>query len=419
MADPVQTAPAPAPAAPAIAGIAPGSDGNFYYHDAQGNNMGQAQSTGIAPGSDGKYYFHDAKGNALGESPAPAPSMFQQAKQLATNLGKGVLEGAGQTGQSIVNATDAIGNKIGDAVGLPGHASVQDMAGTGPRGQGSAIMNDLTTPKTAGEKVGGGAEGIAEFVLGDEALKTLSMGEKILKIGKLADAYEKASPFAKSAMEAAINTGGSALRSGGVSAAQGMLHGETGGEAAYQGLLTGGVSLGGAAVSMGLRAMEDRMNTPEVYKYAMKVSGDILRNAAADSKAGKPISDSLKNLVIGDESPEGVKQTIQAISQTPQALGQFVTDIAKHVPTVAAKSIIGYAVYKSSLPNVIKESVIMGLGLHEIGSVSKIASNPAATMLAGHAAPVVEQFVPSAVSAAQAGIAALQPTKSSEPETNK
>jgi hypothetical protein len=90
------------------------------------------------------------------------PSTLQQVGQQALNVGKGVAEGAGQTALGIRKATDYVGNKIGDVIGLPKQA--------GPDA-GVQAMDRLTTPTTTGEKVGVGLEGIGEFIMGDEALK--------------------------------------------------------------------------------------------------------------------------------------------------------------------------------------------------------------------------------------------------------
>lgn len=342
--------------------------------------------------------------------PITQPTALQNAGQAALGFGKGIVEGAGQTGNSIVHATDYLGNKIGDAIGLPGHASVQDMAGTGPAGQGSAIMENLTTPTTTSEKVGVGAESIAEFIGGDEALKGLSLGEKALKAAKLADAYEKAGPLAKAAITAVMNAG----RSGVVGAAQGMAHGENTKEAAEQGALTSVISLGGSATSALLKGVVDRMADPKVTQYATGIATDYLRKAVA--AGGQGIPEGLKDWLVNTgkdelQSPEGVQKTVELISKTPAAFNQFVTDIAKHVPSVAAKSLIGYAVYKSGLPDVIKESVITGLGLHEMGSLTALAGSPEASMLAGRAAQVAQPFVAPTTSLVQGTAAAMQPVK--------
>ena len=77
----------------------------------------------------------------------------------------------------------------------------------------------METPTNTAQKVGVGAEGIAEFFLGDEALKGLSIAERLgmaSKVAKLAEMYW---------VIAKIITGGlNAVRTGTTSAAQSALH---------------------------------------------------------------------------------------------------------------------------------------------------------------------------------------------------
>lgn len=359
----------------------------------------------------------------------PQQSNLQKVGSAALGFAKGVGEGALQTGNTMVHGLDYVQNKvgnmlgIGEANGLPApEVHLQDMfsGGAAPgTPSGAQISEKLATPTTTSEKVGVAAESIAEFVLGDEALKGLSMGEKALKAAQLAEKYEKATPFVKAGMTAVMNAGRGAV----VGGVQGALHGEDAKAAVTQGLLTGGVSLTGAAISGALKAGTDLLSTPEVQKYASDVTMKLMQKAinaiGADGSQGTPAAIDAAKKVLGSgfvdwfnnaSEHEMETEVVQKVAQSPAALNQFVKDVASHLPAAAAKTAIGYAIYKSPLPNVIKEAAIIGLGLHEVHSLGGILGTPEAQMLAGRASQVVAPAVAPLTTAAQAGVVAMQPT---------
>lgn len=358
----------------------------------------------------------------------PQPGMLSRLGTGAVNFGKGVLEGAGQTGNSMVGALDWAQNKvgnvlgIGEANGLPApEVHLQDMfsGGAAPgTPSGRDIMNKITTPTTTGEKLGVAAESIAEFVLGDEALKGLSMGEKALKAAQLAEKYEKATPFVKAGMTAIMNAGRGAV----VGGVQGALHGEDAKAAVTQGLLTGGISLGGSAVSAALKGATDLLATPEVTNYASDVTlkflnrtmgamADTAPGAEREAAAGKVLGSGLVDWFKNASTHELETEAVQKVAESPVALKQFIGDVAKHAPMAAAKTAIGYVVYKAKwIPDVVKEATLIGLGLHEVGSLGGILGTPEAQMLAGRAAQVAAPAVAPLTTAAQAGVVAMQPT---------
>src|SRR5208282_5667454 len=94
----------------------------------------QSTPRAVAASNQASPVFDATSGLVSKDTGAPVQTTMQTIMEGGKNLAKGILEGAGQTGNTIVHATDAVGNKIGDVLGLPGHASVQDMAGTGPAG---------------------------------------------------------------------------------------------------------------------------------------------------------------------------------------------------------------------------------------------------------------------------------------------
>lgn len=96
-----------------------------------------------------------------------------------------------------------------------------------------ALTHVDTRPTGLAETIGMGAESIAEFVMGDEALKGLSLAEKFGIASKIAQMGEKYPSIAK-----ALNIGMNAARMGTVGAAQAAVKGATPGEAALTGAVT-------------------------------------------------------------------------------------------------------------------------------------------------------------------------------------
>ena len=140
-----------------------------------------------------------------GASVDDSASLLSRVGQVGSDLLQGVGEGALQTvagtGNLIRKGANAISPGLGEKV-IP---SV-----------GQASLQSIATPDNTTQQVGKSAEDIAEFVSGDEALKGLALGEKLLKVSTVAEAYENASAFVK----AAINHAMTATRVGAVTGAE-------------------------------------------------------------------------------------------------------------------------------------------------------------------------------------------------------
>ena len=113
------------------------------------------------------------------------PGIISQLGSAAADAGEnfltGVAKGAGQTVNTVSKALHAIpvvGETLAPSAGI-------------------SAADTLETPHGVAQNFGVGAESIAEAVLGDEALKGLSIGDKLLHAGKVAEMYDRASPFVK------------------------------------------------------------------------------------------------------------------------------------------------------------------------------------------------------------------------------
>lgn len=139
--------------------------------------------------------------SALGHLSAPA--------QVGSDVLKGVGEGALQTvhgvGELIRQGGNLVHSGLGNVIVPP---------------SGQQALQQVATPENLAQGIGVGAESIAEAVLGDEALKGLSLGDKLLHAGKVGEYYEKASPFVKRLMERGLTYARGATVAGGETTAK-------------------------------------------------------------------------------------------------------------------------------------------------------------------------------------------------------
>jgi hypothetical protein len=163
-------------------------------------------------------------------------------------------------------------------------------------------------PEGTAENIGAGAEGIMEFMGGDEALKGLSIAEKLglgAKIAKLAEE----SPAAGKIIQAGLK----ALRIGSVGTAQGLAHGESLPDAAK----AGAVSAGTGAVLEGASGLVSKF-APQVKRIA----GEAIPVRASQSSG---LADAAENIAPSSKLREfDVNKTQPAAKR---AIGNVASDI--------------------------------------------------------------------------------------------
>jgi len=187
-------------------------------------------------------------------------------------LGEGAIKGFKETTRGTVELADKAANWINRKLGTSElHAPVpfqgQDLEG-----------------KTPTESLSKGAEGMAEFLLGDEALKGMTLVEQAKHLGDAGRILEKSPKLAK-----AVEIGANALRQGTVGGAQTLAHGGTGQEA-----LTTGAVIGATDVS--LEGLGQGVKTFKNYITRGKQAEEIGQNL-------------VKGLTEG-ATPEQVAQTV-------------------------------------------------------------------------------------------------------------
>jgi len=173
----------------------------------------------------------------------------------------------------------------------------------------STASPDLQTQGTA-EGVGAGGEGLLEFVMGDAALKGISLAEKLGLAKKLADLAEE-SPVAARLLRAGI----AATRGGVVSGAQSYAHDPSAASAATGAAFGAGGELTGEAAKLGIskliprtmgaidaaakEAVEEATSqrqtaAREIGNIATRTTGDITGNVIPDADNFRDASDEIR-----------------------------------------------------------------------------------------------------------------------------
>lgn len=199
--------------------------------------------------------------------------------------------------------------------------------------EGIHRFEHMTETKGSDETTGQVIENIAEFMLGDEALKSLSLADKLRKIAPALKVFEK-SPRAAAAFSTAI-------RQGAVSTGQGLAHGETPGTALEQGAITGGTGLAFEGLTAGAKSFLQRnAATMEKVGGVDTVIPASVRNAkpspqqiAGRESITKAAQDSLADRLGEVNQSRAVPETGQKM--LPARTGPFEFQIKGLEPTEA------------------------------------------------------------------------------------
>ena len=212
---------------------------------------------------------------------------------VPNRLATGVLEGGLQTAHTAL---------------VPVGKTVQALTGS------TSLPTSFKEPSTlepqgTAEQIGAGAEGILEFMTGDEALKGLSLAERMgigAKLAKLAESHP--------AIAGIINAGLNAVRTGTVGGTQAAVHGATPGEALTTGTVTGGTGLA-------LEGAAGLVN--KVAPTVKKVAGELIPVRASQTSGA---ANALENIAPTSKLQEfDVRKTQPAAKR---AIGGVASDVA-------------------------------------------------------------------------------------------
>lgn len=243
-----------------------------------------------------------------GASPA-APQVTMQtspagnlspAAEVTGDVATGALKGAGQTVGtvgSVINKIPVIGETLSPKAGV-------------------TALNQAATPTNTAQKVGTGAENIAEFFLGDEALKGLSIAERLGMGAKVAKLAESNPVIAK-----IIGHGLTAIRGGSVVTGQELAHGatptqalETGATAAALGSATGAAVEGAGAIKDAYKSVLDTKSVQPVLQQGIR---DTLAKVADENGVVKSAAPSIRDVA---------KETADAVYSKSKAQYQILDD---------------------------------------------------------------------------------------------
>lgn len=153
--------------------------------------------------------------------------------------------------------------------------------------EGVTALQEGSKPEGTAEKVGYGAEQISEFLAGDEALKSLSVAQRLGVAEKLAK-YAKTSPR----LAAILGHGMQAMRQGTAAGVQSYVHGatpadalKTAGLATLLGTGTGAVMEGAGAA---YRAVGNKFSPKYLQEPLQNGLHEVLEQTARDSNIGGP-----------------------------------------------------------------------------------------------------------------------------------
>ena len=240
-----------------------------------------------------------------------------------------VMRGAEKGLVQTLSGTSQLAGKAADQLGLR-HKSLTDLITDNgqPKGIfGEAPASDVETkPEGVAEHVGFISENLMEFIAGDEALKSLSLAQKLgvaVKIAKLSETSPTAAKL--------ISAGLRATRTGTVSAGQEAAHGGGTGDVATAGA-TGFLSSVG---SEGLGALA-KLAKPGTKQIA----GEVLQTAPKWKSAGTAAKLAAENQepaqnVISNVAKDSAQSVLDKFGKTaPDTITSF-GDAAKEVQAAA------------------------------------------------------------------------------------
>jgi len=240
------------------------------------------------------------------QSPQPQPHSGGGFLNTAGDVGAGFLKGAGQTVNTISKSISRI------APSLVRPSDVQ-------------ALEQIETPTNTAQRVGVVGEGIGEFFLGDEALKGLSLAERLglaTKVARLAESHPVVGKI--------ISAGLKAVRTGAVSGGQAGLHG---GDASD----IGKAALIGGAASATFHTANELARAAKGAEAASPVENAV-GNAVGKAKIaeGAPPTEPPSSSAIQPDLQAGIRKTLSDVAADNGVQAKPVTSIRDAVENTAA-----------------------------------------------------------------------------------
>ncbi|HEY1804954.1 MAG TPA: hypothetical protein VGG45_10790 [Terracidiphilus sp.] len=269
-------------------------------------------ATSVPVGSDSQTQPTNPAAQALSQAGAHAdPALGDVAGAVAHKVFPAAT-GAAKSVMSTLSGTDEFARKH-----LPAVLTNSDF-GFGPPADLDKEKQNLT-PEGTGENIGSGLEDLGEFLLGDEALKGLSLSERLGKVSKIIKTTEE-SPVLSRIVQAGLR----AVRGAAVGSAQGGL--KSGGNLS----VTAGA---GIAAGVGNAVLPEAFDAVKSIPHVAGVISDAVRGA--ERVVQPELQNSLRKILSDVGAENGI--TIPD--------GTAVRDIAEHLGHALKSK--GSALYKS------------------------------------------------------------------------
>lgn len=226
---------------------------------------------------------------------APQPSTASQVATGAADTGKGFLEGAVQPVSDMIASIPGIGKHI-----ISPDALQAERASFAPK----------STAEKVGQVGGNAGETALEFILGDEALKGLSIAEKVGLAGKIAKMGTESPYLAK-----LLDYGATASRQGLIGTGQGLAHGDTATQAVAQGATTAAVAPIAEEALSGFKTTRGVLNQ---IIQGKNVSQDAAQAAMRELAEG-PGNTAYRARPVGEQGVSASSKMPQATMSEPEA----------------------------------------------------------------------------------------------------
>jgi hypothetical protein len=282
--------------------------------------------------NEGNETSADPRGHAAAEYGKRVQAGLDAANRgeiTASGVGLGAFKGGVETAHTV----GALGSKAINAV-RPG--TVPDVSFEEPK--------NLEAANTS-EKIGKVGENVFEFLVGDEALKGLSLAEKAKHLAGVAKVLETSPKAAK-----ALEIGANALRQGTVGGTQTLAHGGTLEDAATTGLVTGGVGAALEGAGVGIKALKNFVTrNPQVEQMGRELVSGLTEGATPEQVArtvGKNVADAEEKMRstydAGFKKISAQGQSVP-VSIAGSPLQQTATDLLSDskIPGTVAESLKG------------------------------------------------------------------------------
>lgn len=317
------------------------------------------------------------------------------------DLGEGIAKGATETIEGIGRGARALGAAAVSATN-PQLSYAEAKKALTPNfisnDKGTGLFDALDTEAAnTTEKVGKVAEGVFEFIAGDEALKGLGMIEKANLATKLTKMAQESPYIAK-----ALNIGLNAVRTGTVGATQEYAKTGDAGKALTTGAITGAFSAGGEMLSEGASAAASKL-ADYVKKFDPVVWHElglpVIQKSAETVQEVSPIVDASGNTITKTVvktpavvTPGGPTTTTIPAEKTAAPISQL---IKKYTPGAVASAIIAYAPIPLSAKIGLLSFIGGAYGIKagdDVKALKEIGSHPVIAKAAENVAKAVTKF---------------------------